>query len=151
MLQRIQTIYLLVSTLFLSVFLFIPIFKFNSGNIIFDTISIESLSVNQQVTTINTFPLALLAIITIILTIVTILLFKKRSLQMKFISYSIILLIGFYLLIAFYRFFVIDFEITSTTYSFSLIIPLISVILNYMAKRSIKKDDDLVKSVDRIR
>lgn len=151
MLQRIQTIYLFISVLILSLILFFPVFKFNSGEYVFNSISIEQISDNKTIEVVSTLPVLILSIIINLVTLFTIFLFKKRNLQMKFSIISILLIIGLYILIAVYRFFVIDFDITTTSYSFTLIIPIISLILIFLAYKGIKKDEELVKSVDRIR
>lgn len=151
MLQRIQTIYLFISTIVITLILFVPFFEFNSGGYVFDADSIDVVSQNVVSRAVNTIPIAILVLLCALITFVSIFLYKKRGLQMRLTVFSIILLLGVYVLIAFYRFLIIDFSIVSTTYSYGLIIPLIAAILNYMANRRIKKDDDLVKSVDRIR
>jgi len=70
---------------------------------------------------------------------------------MRFTVFNFIIVLGIYALIAFYRFAAIDFEITDTYYNFTLVFPLVSAILILMARRGIKKDEDLVRSIDRIR
>jgi presenilin-like A22 family membrane protease len=154
MLQRIQTIYLLISTILISVSIFIPIFEFNSMKYVFHTYGIietgiDANTVHSQVN--NTIIIAILLTISALFTLISIFLYKKRIMQMRFTVISIILLLSFYFLVAIYRFFIFDIEITSTTFSIGLIIPLIASILNYIANRKIKKDEDLVRSVDRIR
>lgn len=151
MLQRIQTIYLFLSSILLVLMLFMPIMDFNSGEYAFNTLKITQLPETDANYSLTAIPIFILISISTVITIFSIFLFKKRPLQMRFTVFSIILLVSFYLMIAYYRFIAIDFEIVSTSYSIGLIIPLIASILNFMANRRIKKDEDLVKSADRIR
>ena len=154
MLQRIQTIYLLVSFIIISLTLFFPFFEFNSNEAneyIFNSMTIEQVSANSVNVISNVFPLLILISIILLLNIFAIFLFKKRLLQLRTTYLIIILLIGFYGLLAFYRFVMLDFEVLSTDYSFTLIIPIISAILVFIANRKIKRDIDLLRSADRIR
>jgi Domain of unknown function (DUF4293) len=44
-----------------------------------------------------------------------------------------------------------NFEITQTLYKWRFVIPLIAIILQYLAFRRIRRDELLVKAYDRIR
>ena len=151
MLQRIQTIYLLVSFIIVLLTLFFPFFEFNANEYIFNCIQIEQVVNNDVIVISSVFPLLILISIILLLHLVAIFLFKKRLLQIRATFLLMILLIGFYGLLAFYRFVMLDFEILTTEYSFTLIIPIISAILVFIANRKIKKDIDLLRSADRIR
>ena len=153
MIQRIQTLYLLISLVIVTLILFFPFFEFNAGEYIFNCFNITKISHNEIILIKNSYPLGILISIILLLHLIAIFTFKIRSLQMRITVLTIILLIGFYGLLAFYRFVMLDFEIISseTKYSFTLIIPIISTILVFLANRKIKKDDELVKSADRIR
>ena len=151
MIQRVQTFYLLISFVIITLILFFPFFEFNAGKYIFDCFKISETTDNDINLIKNSYPLGILISIILLLHLVAVFTFKKRGLQLRITVFTIILLIGFYGLLAFYRFVMLDFEIISTKYSFTLIIPLISSILVFLANRKIKKDDELVKSADRIR
>ena len=89
--------------------------------------------------------------ITVILPLITILFYKRRLWQMKLCLYNMVLLLGFQ---GFTIWFVwrigIVFEAV-TVYKFPLIFPVVSAILSYLAFRSVKKDENLIRSLDRIR
>ena len=153
MIQRIQSIYILiVAALFGSLF-FIPISKLVIENEIV-TLNLQQLSIQSatQSETIQTlFPTLTLAILIIILAFVTLFLYKNRGLQMRLISYNTILISAIFILFAYYIYKItIDY---SSNFSFSIgfIIPIIAIIFNTLAYRRIKRDDELVKSIDRIR
>ena len=84
-----------------------------------------------------------------LISFLTIMLFKKRSLQIKLDWLNIILnviLIGSFV----YSLFTLPGEDNSEKGIWALV-PLASIVLVSIANRLIKKDDDLVKSVDRFR
>lgn len=94
--------------------------------------------------------LLLLFLISALLSLATIFLFKNRKLQMSLGRLNIILNI---LLIGY-----LAFSLTSLSGGFSdsekgvgLFIPFVSIVLLFIANRFIKKDEKLVKSVDRFR
>jgi len=148
MIQRIQTVYLLLSFVILLLMLFLPLFEFNSGDYIFNSFQIQSKASTESIAT---FPIGIYIILTLVAHIFAIILFKNRVLQMRITTFLSIFLIGFYALLAFYYFVVINFEITEVKAQITLLIPLISAILVFMANKGIKKDEKLVRSADRIR
>lgn len=149
MLQRIQTVYLLVSFLLLTLMIFFPLFEFNAGAYIFDPFQIKSTAEGGE--TLASYPIAIFLIITALSHLGTIFLFKNRPLQMRITTFLSIFLLGFYALLAFYYFVIINFEITETKAQLTLIVPLIAAVLTFMANRQIKKDENLVRSADRFR
>jgi hypothetical protein len=84
---------------------------------------------------------------------VTIFLYKKRELQLKLSSLNVFLNALFCGLI--FLFYVDNVqEILSAetvTYAFGTYIPLINMVLSILAMRWIKKDIELIKSIDRLR
>ncbi|MFH2143632.1 MAG: DUF4293 domain-containing protein, partial [Bacteroidota bacterium] len=78
-------------------------------------------------------------------------LFKNRKLQMRVCTYSILLIIGFYGLMSFYFFKLINNLEVVIHYSFTSVLPMIAIVFIFMALRAIKKDEKLIKSVDRLR
>ncbi len=128
--------------------LFFPYFVFNSGNYVFNSFLIDNISSEKDL---FTYPIAIYIILTVLAHVLAIMLFKNRGLQMRVTTFLSIFLIGFYGLIAFYYFVVINFEIIHVKPQLTLIIPLVSAILVFMANRRIKKDEDLIRSADRIR
>ncbi len=151
MLQRIQTVYLFLSALLLSTILFFPLFEFNTAEYVLDSFDLSQTTNEAQTVVFSTLPLAIIVILAMLLSMITIFFYKKRVLQMRLTIYNLIIILGIYILLSFYRFYVIDFTIVDTYYNFTLIFPIISVILTYMANSRIKKDEDLIRSVDRIR
>lgn len=155
--------YLLLCAALITVILFIPVYQVKSINADKPTIKAELTAAKivsftegdaatyQQKTQI--FPLAL-AIILILLTLFDIFLFKNRRQQVILCRFLILLNTG--LIVA------LIFEIenadqllqgTSSKGSYGLlaILPVISILLYFLAARGIMKDNMLVKSTDRLR
>ena len=99
-----------------------------------------------------TWPVFILASVLSFLTFINIWLYKKRKLQIRICVYSIILAFGLIGLI--YYYFVIGFrQLDQPAYAlrFPLVVPVIFIILIYLAFRGIRKDEILIRSLDRIR
>ena len=111
--------------------------------------------------------LGVLLIMVIFLSLMSIMLFRKRMRQLRLTIFSTILLVGYvaaYALFAFYYDLNLD-MFTSTAYEkgiegvmiptfhlkFVAVFPVLSIILNCLAIQGIRKDEALVRSLDRIR
>lgn len=149
MIQRIQTIYLLAVTILMVICMCNPI-----GSIIAGTNEISEFS-NLSITlpdgTVDYSPWALFAILLVvsILSFITIFLFKKRMLQIRLTIFSSVMLIGYYMALVAYIFMLA--EEASFSPSWTICIPFIGVILNWLAIRGIGADETLVKAYDRLR
>jgi len=112
---------------------------------------IYELAENLEILTIQSIPLAILFDIILIISLVSIFLFKNRMLQMRLSIINIMLMLGSYALVYYYLYTAFNEQEVTLHISFIAAFPLISAILTYMAFRGIKKDEKLVKSLDRIR
>jgi hypothetical protein len=135
MLQRIQTIYMTIAILLMgALYLWFP--ALSDG----DTVIIDR---NEPLV----FGVIFGAMAFIVLAILS---FKKRQLQFVLNRLSIIL--NFVLLGVFvYRALNISGETLVSEKGIGVLIPIISIVFLVMANKAIKKDEDLVKSVDRLR
>ncbi len=135
MIQRIQTLYMvLVIVLMCVVSNFLPIFKIN-GESIFYSSDLISL---------------ILFLCVSVLTAISIYRYKNRKQQFVINRISIILnflLVGFMV----YRLLNISGGTAVPEKGIGMILPLLSIFLLSFANKAIKRDEDLVKSVDRIR
>jgi hypothetical protein len=136
MLQRIQTLYLLVSGISMAaLYLWFPLVRDAAGNAVIE----------------RDDPLIFgLIFVSIGLTIISILTFKKR--QMQFVLNRLNIISNFVLLGVFvYRSLTLPGETLVSEKGIGVLLPIISIVLLAMANKAIKKDEDLVKSVDRLR
>lgn len=149
MIQRIQSVYLLVVTILMIVCMCSPV-----GSIIANTNEISefgNLCITMPDGTKDYAPWALFAILLVvaILSFVTIFLFKKRMLQIRLTIFSSVVLIGYYLALVAYIYMLA--ENTNFTPSWTICLPFIALILNWLAIRGIGADEALVKAYDRLR
>jgi len=154
-LQRIQTVYLLAATVLMSLMLFLPLAEIaTEGTGIYSVLS-KGWYISGGETAelaMATWPVFLLALVLALLSFINILLYRKRKLQLRICVYSIILAFGLIGLI--YYFFVVGFrQLDDPAYAlqFPLVLPAVFIILIYLAFRGIRKDEILVRSLDRIR
>lgn len=136
MIQRIQTIYLTVVALLAAV---LPYFTY----LWLDTDGIEFLAKNEMWIAILFYLVAALALISIFL-------FKNRKNQFVVNRLNMILnlfLLGFFV----YRSLNLSGETLVSEKGIGMLIPVFSIVFLVLANRAIKKDEDLVKSVDRLR
>lgn len=157
MLQRIQTVYLFLAIVFIALSVILPI-AFYSNLIVgnqFEYSILKFLSPeNSSNLGFNSLPLFVPAAISIILSIIAIFVFKNRKLQINLTVYSMVFNVVYVGLLAYYFLSVITNSVSNdvnVSHKYPLVFPVIALIFSYLAIRGIKKDEDLIKSVDRLR
>ena len=158
MLQRIQSVFLALVVLLGVAASFLPIMSFTGDGAtyimnLYKTVAIEDLS---KILTKNMGVGAMQGIVQLV-AIATIFLFKNRSLQIKLGKLTILLIAFQIAAIVMYSDIVKEalmvnnpFEVV-VAFKLGAVIPVISLILTYLAIFFIKKDDKLVRAADRIR
>lgn len=154
MIQRIQTFFLAVSFLLISIMFTMPLIEFvtESGDLYqftykglfkLNTEGIELIQNNWAIT-------GILGLI-VLMHAVIIASFKNRVRQMRLTTFTIILMVGFFA-IGFYTASSYS-EIVKGNYSFAIasVFPVVAIILDVLAIRAIGRDEALIRSVDRIR
>lgn len=152
MIQRIQSLYLLLTILLSALFMSGNYLVFISSSGEEASLGIAGMSgftqggIRDLAWYFITIPVALAAI----LALITIFLFRNRPLQAR-----LSLISGFLVLLALAAMAVFVSsamgEKASPAFCFRSFLPLLSLVLIFLAYRSIKKDEDLVKSLDRLR
>jgi heme A synthase len=149
MIQRIQSLWFLLASLASALIFFYPVIEINTENKLFiwqfESISIAGIDNLIQ----SGFIVAGLTLIIAFLSFVSIFLFKNRILQIRISTVISLLVIFTAALIGIFTLSLKENGILSL--GLSSILPLIVFILIMMARRAVKKDEKLVKSVDRIR
>ncbi len=149
MIQRIQSVYLLVVAILMVVMLSLPI-----GGFYTDSAAMEmtNLSVVLSDGTVDYTPWALFAILMLVavFSLATIFLYKKRMLQIRLALFSSIVLIGYYVTLAAFVYGSLS-ELGNFSYSWTITLPIVSLVLNWLAIRAIGKDEVLVKAYERLR
>jgi hypothetical protein len=154
MIQRIQTIYLLLAAIVVGLLFFLPIADFvnDAGKFyLFRYRGLYEVIEGKEKLVALTIPLAILLLVNMVLPLLNIFFYKKRGFQMKLCIFSIIILFVLLGLIAFYA--AASFTNINANVNYKVIasMPIVALILNVMAYSAIKKDEKLIKSIDRIR
>ncbi len=152
MIQRIQTLYLLVVTALMSLTLFMPIASFVVGG---QTYELTAFALSCEDASHTTLWMGIMLSLATVLPFITIFLFKKRTLQVRLCAVELVLLLGSLVLIGLYywltsRIFE-GLEIDHRQFGWAAPMPIVSMVLTYLASRAIFKDEVLVRSLDRIR
>jgi hypothetical protein len=154
--QRIQTLYLLAAGMLMALMLFFPLAEVAADGSGFYTVYSMGWYLGEGGDTADmampTWPVFILVGVLVLLPLFTVFLYRKRKLQIRISVYCIILAFGLIGLI--YYFFLIGFrQLDEPAYAFRfpLIVPAIFIVLMYLAFRGIRKDEILVRSLDRIR
>lgn len=148
MIQRIQSVFLLLVAIATTILLFSPVGHLVEGNSIHDFFNLHIVHADG---TRDYAPWALFAILCVVtlLAVVSIFLYKKRMLQIRLGIFSIILLVGYYIVLAvFIGMLKHDAEFTP---SWAICLPFISIVFSWLAIRAIGKDEMLVRAYDRLR
>lgn len=150
MLQRIQTIFLVLSCIAMQLAVFLPLAYLTYNNA---PVKFEAMGFYQNGEIIySSWGLFFIGAISSILSLITIFSYKKRMLQMRLSIFNIIIMVGFYLFFAF-LIFMRNPEANSSLdkIGVGLIMPIISIIFTWLAIRRIGADEALVRSVNRLR
>lgn len=150
MLQRLQTLFLLLIVILASLLIFAPFELIKTYQSVY-LINLKVWDKAEYIKPIIYLPFSL-NILVIVLTLFTILKFKNRALQM-ILCRVIAIISGFIIACLFTFSYIILPEMNDAiiSYSYTSYLPGLNVLLAFIAKRFIKYDEELVKSADRIR
>ena len=150
MLQRIQSVYLILAAaaMLISVTLPLASFYFNTEEVLFEAMGIY---LNGELTD-STWGLFVIGLMSSIAALITIFLYKNRILQIRLSIFNIVLMIGFYLYLGFIMYKVYPVEnLEFSKVGFGVIMPVVSIILTILAIRKIGADEALIQSLNRLR
>lgn len=157
MIQRIQTIFLFFAIILTSLSMVLPIAFYSNitTGIQFEYSILKFLSPeNPNNLGFNSLPLFVPAAISIVFSIAALFMFKNRKFQINMTIYSIVFNLVYVGLLVYYILSVLSNSATidvNVSHKYPLIFPIIALIFSFLAIRGIKKDDELVKSLDRLR
>lgn len=136
MLQRIQTVYMILAILAMAaLYLWFPTVQDSEGVLV--------ITKNEPMVYVPLFG-------AIVLTVLAIINYKKRQLQ--FVLNRLGIILNFFLLGVFvYRALSIPGETLVSEKGIGVLIPVVSIVLLVLANRAIRRDENLVKSADRLR
>lgn len=152
MIQRIQSLWLFLASATLIAVLFLPVGKFVMPHGLYECTAFKMTQAGD-VPPMN-LPVWLIGLISILagfISFLAIFLFKKRSLQIRLtwvaFIFKAILATGLVSLFMYFKYV----QDSWIGYGLAVLMPFFGLILDFLAIKGIKKDDALVKSLDRIR
>ena len=160
MIQRIQTLYLLLVVALGITLCFVPVVQFVTPEGAEVVRAWELTALGMTETTVTELPaiqlnglwgLLLASIIIPVMALVDIFLYNKRLLQARLNIFTIMLCLGYYGVLAIYIYLakmVIDVDVYVMGWA---CLPLVCLVLTVMATRRILKDEAMVRAADRLR
>lgn len=149
MIQRIQTVYLLLVTGLLIASMCLPVGYFIGADALLQ--AFKPLGVEFGGVFNSTWGMFGILLLSSIIALATTFLFKNRMLQIRMSIFNSVLLVGYYL--TFIAFLIVLKGDLNATYqlAWSLCLPLVAIIVNVLAIRAIGRDEVMVKAADRLR
>lgn len=169
MIQRIQSIYLFLAAVLVAIFLFCPIAQFDTPDGLYSftsqgvstvmaapAVTPDTTEAGATVTQTSVFTptwgVFVLGIVITVLSLVAIFLYKNRPTQARICMINAFFLVTFYIIIFLSGYtFREDLSATQTSWTAYIIMPFVALLLDILAYKAINKDEQLVRSMDRIR
>jgi glucan phosphoethanolaminetransferase (alkaline phosphatase superfamily) len=159
MIQRIQSLFLLAACIASFIVVFHPISRMGLSDGSQANLTSIGLKTDAKPSTMlySAFPIAVLAAICGLMSFVTIIMYRKRLLQMRLCGYNILLTLILIIVIFIYYFIIkhktIDNSdiIVSSSLSYPIVLPFVNIVLLFQSFRAIRRDDLIIKSYDRLR
>lgn len=150
MIQRIQSVFLLLVCILMALVVFSPLLTVlteTGAKLTFDSFGLFT----KQIT-FFTWGIVSIGSVCAILPLINIFLYKKRKLQVKIGYLTTLMIILFYVTVfVYFNALTNKHAVSFESMQYGIIIPLIALIFNVLAIVKIKKDENLIKSLDRIR
>jgi len=157
MIQRVQTILLAIVVILGVIFSFLPTLGFSGYEADYVMNAYKTVAVDDVTTVVaKNMGVGVMQGLVFLVAFITIFLYKNRSLQIKLSKLNILLIALQIAAVVMYS------DVVKTaigpnandvlvSFKFGAVIPVVNLILTYLAIRFVKKDDNLIKSADRLR
>jgi len=142
MIQRKQSLWLLLAALLNAGVLYFDLYKTHT--------LVNGIDTLGQLRVSDHYPSLIIAVVMTLIPLVTIFMFKNRKQQMRLTAYSMVAEAAFIAMLLM-RVSKITPPPSSGTYWIGSILPIVAIIFLFMALLGIRRDEKLVKSVDRLR
>lgn len=152
MIQRKQSVFLLLAAVVSILSLCMPVGIFKPVEIGVDSVMYNMfIQSGNGALDFSAAPLFCILSVSIVVSLATIFLYNNRKLQIKLCSWNMLLLILWYIAYAILAYIKKDAMGAELKLSFASILPLVSIILVFMARKGVKADEALIRAADRIR
>ena len=151
MIQRIQTVYLLLAAVVSSICLFLPLGHFEPAamGVGYRLFNFYELDANHHIS-IRVLPLFVILVMQVVLSIYTIFKYTNRKRQMTLCTLSVVLLVAWYGVLVLFGY-LLGHEGHTFHPQWTVSLPIVSCLFVLLARRSIVSDEKLVRAADRIR
>ena len=150
MLQRIQSLFLLGIVLCMAAMFFLPIFGTGAASGNFDHYLFGNTSDSGVIPQALQCALSVLIGVILILALITVFCYKKRQLQIKLCFLNIVFILLFHVGMVYFKIIAeqnqAEFRLQPAAF-----LPAVALIFNYLAVKYVKKDEALIRSMDRLR
>jgi hypothetical protein len=155
MIQRIQSLYILLTIILLFMWYFMPLASIVDIEYTYNFSLYGIKDIANDYWFFHTIWISVLATLTMVVAMLSLFMYKNRKLQIK-LSQLLLLLNTCLVSLAFLM---IDkskaafgrADVTTADYKIAMVFPLIAVVFIFLAIKAIKKDEELVRSADRLR
>lgn len=158
MIQRVQSIYLLLASIMGVLTFFLPFAHFYAGSdkvaeyAMFGVFNVQSEMV--EMSSPYPFPEWIFGVLAVLIPLIALFMYKNRTAQLKICRLAYLINLGFIV----FLFFAVD-SVTDSLFDESIkpmyhagfYLPVAAIAFCFLANRGIKKDEELIKSIDRIR
>lgn len=153
MIQRIQTVYLLLAFAACILCMCMPVGNFvnEAADGMYETGILKNLwvSYSDGHHDLSVWGLFAILVVTSFFSFIGIFQYKRRMMQLRICTLCMLLLTGWYITYAVFTLLVLSDWTFHISWAASL--PLVAIILHFMAFQAIRKDEKLVRSLDRLR
>lgn len=153
MIQRIQSIYLLLTAILMAVTVFSPFIGLEDQSIVFLLNGLGTYSSSAPIQLNYLLWIAMgLSAISALIALVSIFGYKNRKKQIKMCKTNSFIIVLLYIILGIYFFWIMqEVKIEFSAIKYGIILPFIALIFNLLATAKIKADEKLVQSLNRIR
>ncbi len=152
MIQRIQTLYFALSAIFLMLAMFLPLAEYSVDNASVGAFNLLALNTASEVLTL---PVSVMVMAVLALAIMAIFRYQDRALQIRLARIGALLSLATFAVFAIFHYLTIinaseKGELT-ISYSFTVLAPVFAAVFMWLGMKAVQKDDEKIKSVDRLR
>ncbi len=158
MIQRIQSLYILIASCLIGLAAILPLFSFQldgSSETVSASLSafswkgLDAEGVWQNLESL--YALGIAFCLTALFTFSIIFFYKNRKKQISMVRYSFILTVALLATVGYYVYLVQTPDVVATKPQVGTLLVAISLVFDWLAIKAIRKDEELVRSIDRIR
>ena len=147
MIQRVQTLFLIISAILIGILFALPFAEIAKDAVVY-LFNCKGILVDGVVTQSGFVVISIIAII-LAVSVFAIFDFKNRKRQIMTILLNIVLKLVLLGILVFYSYFL--FSGAQISLKVGMVFPLLAIVFDYLAISGIRKDEALIRSIDRIR